>query len=135
MLCVLYWHSLRAKSIWACKINYIGLDFTLWTVLSVILYHPLNMYTIKVQLAWERPSFKNVDLVFIQSSDPQARIFNRPIFGKLWYFPPKSSEGCKKLKHNDKTLIFLSMITNESLLVAKYFLSWSKIPIKYFSKF
>jgi hypothetical protein len=41
----------------------------------------------------EHSSFKNVDLVAIQSSDPQAQTFNWPIFGKVRYFPPKSSEG------------------------------------------
>ena len=34
------------------------------------------MYTLKVHVAWEHYSFKNVDLVAIQSSDPQAWIMN-----------------------------------------------------------
>ena len=70
-------------------------------------YHPSNIYTMKVHVAWDHSSFKNVDLVAIQSSDPQAQIFNWPIFGKVLYFPPKSSEGYKKLKRNDKTLFFV----------------------------
>ena len=61
----------------------------------------------KVYVAWEHSSFKNVDLVAIQSFDPQAQIFNRPIFGNLCYFPLKFSEGYQKLKRNDKTLIFV----------------------------
>ena len=56
--------------------------------------------------AWEHSSFKNLDLVAIQSFEPQAWIFNRPIFVKLWYFPPKSSEGYTKLKPNNKALNF-----------------------------
>jgi hypothetical protein len=37
----------------------------------------------KVHVAWQHSSFKNVDLVAIQSFDPQARIFNWQIFGKV----------------------------------------------------
>ena len=29
----------------------------------------------------------------IQSSDSQARKFDSQIFGRVWYFPSKSSEG------------------------------------------
>ena len=49
----------------------------------------------QVHVAWEHYIFKNVDLVAIQSFDPQARIFNWPIFSKLCY---------TKLKPKDKTL-------------------------------
>ena len=85
-------------------------------------YHPSNVYTMKVHVAWEHSSFKNVDLVAIQSFDPQAQIFNLSIFGKIWYFP-----SIKNWIQQIKPEIFLLMITNESLLVAKYFVSWSKI--------
>ena len=67
-------------------------------------YHPTNIYTINVYVACEHSSLKNLDLVAIQSSDPRARKFNWQIFGKVWYFPPKSSEGYTKLKLKDKTL-------------------------------
>jgi hypothetical protein len=50
--------------------------------------------------------YVNVDLVAIQISDPQARIFNLQIFGKVGYFPPKSSEGFKKFKPNAKTFFY-----------------------------
>ena len=40
----------------------------------------------------------------LHNFDHQARILNSPIFDKVWYFPPKSSEGCKKLNLNDKNL-------------------------------
>ena len=45
-----------------------------------------NIYTMKVHVAWEHSNFKNVDLVAIQCSDPQAQIFNWPIFGKYNIF-------------------------------------------------
>ena len=47
------------------------------------LYHPSNVYTMKVHVAWEHSSFKNVELVAIQSFDSQAQIFNLSIFGKI----------------------------------------------------
>ena len=68
------------------------------------LYHPWIIYTIKVHIAWEHSSFTNMDLVAIQRSDPQARIFNSQIFNKVWYFPPKSSEGCNKFTPEDRPL-------------------------------
>jgi hypothetical protein len=37
----------------------------------------------KVHVAWEHSSFKNLDSVAIQSFDPQAQIFNLSIFGKI----------------------------------------------------
>jgi hypothetical protein len=43
---------------------------------------PSNIYTMKVHVGWEHSSFKNLDLVAIQSFDPQAEIFNFLIFGK-----------------------------------------------------
>jgi uncharacterized protein YkuJ len=46
-------------------------------------YHPSNVYTMKVHVAWEHSSFKNVDLVAIQSFETQAQIFNLSIFGKI----------------------------------------------------
>jgi hypothetical protein len=39
----------------------------------------------KVHVAWEHSSFKYVDLVAMQSFDPQAQIFNLSIFGKKRY--------------------------------------------------
>jgi hypothetical protein len=43
------------------------------TVFAIFLaYHPSNIYAMMVYVAWEHSSFKNVDLVAIQSSDPQA---------------------------------------------------------------
>jgi hypothetical protein len=55
----------------------------------------------KFCVAW----MENVDLVAIQSSDPQARIFNWPIFGVVRYVPPKSSEGHSKLEPKDNNQI------------------------------
>ena len=46
-------------------------------------YHPSNVCTMKVHVAWEHSSFKNVDLVAIKSFDPQAQIYNLSIFGKI----------------------------------------------------
>ena len=89
-------------------------------------YHPSNIYTMKVYVAWEHSSFKNVDLVAIQSFDPQARIFNWPIFGKVWYFPTKSSEGYKKLNPNDKTLILFVNDHKWVPSICQGFFSWSK---------
>ena len=43
----------------------------------------------KVHENGEHSSFTNVDLVAIQSLDPQA-------VDTIWHFPPKSSEGWKK---------------------------------------
>ena len=40
----------------------------------------------KVYVAWEHSSFKNVDLVAIQSFDPQAVIFNLQIVTKYDIF-------------------------------------------------
>ena len=62
------------------------INFALRTVLGIFFpYHPSNIYTMKVHVAWEHSSFKNVDLVAvtIQSFDPQARVFNWRIFGKV----------------------------------------------------
>ena len=60
------------------------LDIALWTVFGqFVLYHLSNTYTIKVYEAQGHPSFKNVDMVAIQSSDTQARIFNWPNFGEV----------------------------------------------------
>jgi hypothetical protein len=67
-------------------------------------YHPTNVYTIYVYVACEHSSFKNLDLVSIQSSDPRAQKFTRQIFVKVCYFHPKSSDGYNKLKLKDKTL-------------------------------
>jgi hypothetical protein len=59
----------------------------------------------KVQLACKHSSFKNADLVAIQSFEPQAQIFNLSIFGKILYFPSKFSEGyILKIENNRKTL-------------------------------
>jgi hypothetical protein len=35
-------------------------------------YHPSNIYAMKVHVDWDHSSYKNVDSVAIQSSDPQA---------------------------------------------------------------
>jgi hypothetical protein len=72
-------------------------------------------------------SITNVDFVAIQSVDPQAQIFNWLILGKVWYFPQKSSEGFKKLKDKDKTLNFLVMIPNESLLLTNHSTNYFKL--------
>ena len=45
--------------------------------------HQIYVYTLMVYLAMELNTFKNVDLMAIQSFDPQARIFNWPKFRKL----------------------------------------------------
>ena len=64
-----------------------------------------QIYTIKVHVAWEHSSFKNVDLVVIQSSDPRAWIFNWSIFGNILYFPLKSLEGYKNVNKKRKLSI------------------------------
>ena len=46
-------------------------------------YHPSNMNKMKVYVTWEHSSFKNVELVAIQSFDPQAQVLYWQIFGKL----------------------------------------------------
>ena len=56
----------------------------------------------KVHVASEHSSFKNVDLVAIQSYDPQALLFDLPVFGKVCYFPPKSSEGYARTIQHDR---------------------------------
>ena len=56
--------------------------------LTSFFYNPWNMYTIKVNLAWEHSSFK---MWILWPS-------------KVWYFPPKSSEGCTKLTPKNITL-------------------------------
>jgi hypothetical protein len=58
---------------------------TVFAILYFILflYQPSNIYTMKVHVAWEHSGFKKVDLVAIQSSDPQVGIFNWPILRKV----------------------------------------------------
>jgi hypothetical protein len=77
----------------------------------------------KVHVAWEHFSLTNVDIGSnIQLADfCQKMIFSFEII-----------RGLKKIESKRlKLLIFLSMLTNKSLLIAKYFFSWSKIQNKY----
>ena len=48
-----------------------------------------------------------VDLVAIQSTDPQALTIKSQIVDKVCYFPPKSSEGCKKCTPKFRKLIVM----------------------------
>jgi hypothetical protein len=54
---------------------------------ELILYttHHIYIHTMKVYVVCEHSSFKNVDMVAIQSLDPQARILNRPILSQNYY--------------------------------------------------
>ena len=92
-------------------------------------YHPSNIYTMKVHVAWEHSIFKNMDLVAIQSSNPQAWRFNWQIFGKVWYSPLKSAEGYKKLKHKDTTLNLFCQWSRETLkMQLRYLLKMFQQP-------
>ena len=64
------------------------------------------MYTLKVNLACEHSRFKNMDLVAIQHSDPQARILNSPVFEKgLIYLEIVKLKNCVRRILSLKELI------------------------------
>ena len=48
-----------------------------WSELHAMSCHPSNIYTMNVHVAWEHSSFKYVDLVAIQSSDPQIQLYQK----------------------------------------------------------
>ena len=55
----------------------------LWTVFACLFFIPaMNCIFIEVHVAWDHSNFQNVDLVAIQTFDPQAQTFDWPIFDK-----------------------------------------------------
>jgi hypothetical protein len=74
----------------------------------------------KVHVAWEHSSFKNVDLAAVQSSDPQAQMFNSQILGSyLGRERPKfnmKSDGAKLVSKGQQHILVNLQLLFEPVL-------------------
>jgi hypothetical protein len=83
-------------------------------------YHPSNIYTMKVYVSWEHPS--NIYTMKVYVAWP-SKVLTLKLEYSTGLFLANYEGYIKLEKKMIKLYLFLSTITNESLLVAKHFFS------------